>query len=193
LAQRVVAGEVDYDLVEVMACPGGCIGGAGQPVAFDGRVRQRRAQGLYDADKMLHVHKSQENPYVTECYASHLGKIGGEKAHALLHTHYHSRRRIEDETLPLTSEAETETLPVSVCVGTSCLLRGSQDLLRALVGHLEETGLDDQVNVRATFCFERCDRGPTVRVGNTVIERCTLEKAQAALAQELNKEKEPVG
>ena len=92
-------GKADLDLIEVMACPGGCIGGAGQPVSREADIRRRRAKGLYDVDKSLDLHKSQENHFVTECYQKHLGEIGGRNAHRLLHTHYQHRRRIMDETV----------------------------------------------------------------------------------------------
>ena len=184
VAEQVKAGESQYDLIEVMACPGGCIGGAGQPVSFEHDVRQRRAAGLYEADKTLQLHKAQENPYVQEAYQATLGEVGGHKAHELLHTGYHSRRRIQDEDVDLVSGAEHK-LQISVCVGTSCYLRGSQDLLRALIHRLEEEGLADQVDVKATFCFERCDRGPTVRVGEQILERTNLDKVMAALTAQL--------
>jgi NADH-quinone oxidoreductase subunit G len=186
VAEKIKAGEIDYDLIEVMACPGGCIGGAGQPVSFEHDVRQRRAAGLYDTDKTLQLHKAQENPYVQEAYTSTLGEVGGHKAHQLLHTGYHSRRRIQDEDVALVTGSQHK-LQISVCVGTSCYLRGSQDLLRAVIRQIEEDGLADQVDVKATFCFERCDRGPTARVGDTILERTDLDKVMATLKQELAK------
>ena len=82
------AASADLDLIEVMACPGGCIGGAGQPVSREPDIRRLRTKGLYDVDKNLDLHKSQENHFVTECYQKHLGEIGGRNAHRLLHTHY---------------------------------------------------------------------------------------------------------
>lgn len=180
LAEQAKAGESPYDLIEVMACPGGCIGGAGQPVPKDAQVRKLRTQGLYAADKMLQLHKSQENHYVTELYETKLGEIGGHTAHRLLHTSYQSRRRIADEDLSLTSSGETK-LTVSVCVGTNCIVRGSQDLLHKLVHHVEDNGLADVVDVRASFCFEQCDRGPTVVIGENAIHKCTFDQACRAL------------
>ena len=56
-------GTAQYDFVEMMACPGGCINGGGQPVSVDRLVRKKRTEGLYRTDKMLQLHKSQENPY----------------------------------------------------------------------------------------------------------------------------------
>jgi NADH-quinone oxidoreductase subunit G len=186
VCEDVLAGKCDYHFIEVMTCPRGCIGGAGQPVTYDHEAKDRRTRGLYEADKMLELHKSQDNPYVTELYEKHLGSVGSEKAHHLLHTHYKHRRRITDEDLSLVSEAASEkVIQVSVCVGTSCYLKGSQNVLRALIKHIENEGVAHMVDVKATFCFERCGRGPTVQVGETVIEKCTFEKAREALAKEL--------
>ena len=185
VAQKVLAGECDYDFIEVMACPGGCIGGAGQPVTRDRTIRARRAKGLYDADKMLELHKSQDNHFVSQCYAQTLGEVGGHKAHELLHTHYASRRRISDQDLPLTNAAEAK-LAISVCVGTSCYIRGAQDLLHKLMKRIEQEGLTKAVDIKATFCFEKCDRGPTVTVGDSVIERCTVDAAWQAIQSRLS-------
>lgn len=91
LAEKIRRGAADFDLIEVMACPGGCIGGAGQPVTRDANVRRQRARGIYDDDKNQLLHKSQENPFVMEVYSRHLGPIGGEQAHHLLHTCYTPR------------------------------------------------------------------------------------------------------
>ncbi|NLC55388.1 MAG: 2Fe-2S iron-sulfur cluster binding domain-containing protein [Armatimonadetes bacterium] len=191
VAERVLAGECDYDIVEVMSCPGGCIGGAGQPVSREPDAVRQRARGLYNSDKMLEFHKSQDNYVVNECYQQHLGEVGGEKAHRLLHTHYSSRRRITDEEISLVNGSNGAPLAVNVCIGTSCMVRGSQRLLQALVEHIEERGLVDAVDVKATFCFERCDRGPTVAIGDTVIERCTVQKAFEALEQALAEARAP--
>jgi len=184
IAEKVRAGEADYDIVEIMSCPDGCVGGAGQPVTRDVTAKQLRAKGLRETDKMLEFHKSQDNHLVTETYAKNLGEIGGEKAHHLLHTSYHSRKRISDTDLDLLGGAEDDKLQISVCVGTSCMVRGSQNLLQLLVRFVEDQGLQNDVDIRATFCFEMCDRGPTIAVGDEVIEKCTFEKAVEALERQ---------
>lgn len=83
LISRIQKGEAQYDFVEVMACPGGCISGAGQPVSDFGGKR-KRGEGLYAADKMCSVKRSEENPVVMSLYA---GLLKG-KAHRLLHVKY---------------------------------------------------------------------------------------------------------
>lgn len=88
------AGKVHYHLVEVMACPGGCIGGAGQPITNVNRhVRYERGAGLYRDDKRLPMHKSQQNPAVAALYENWLGYPGSKTAHETLHTTYTCRKK----------------------------------------------------------------------------------------------------
>ena len=188
LAEKARRGKCDLDLIEVMACPGGCIGGAGQPVSRDPDIRKLRAKGLYDVDKNMELHKSQENHFVTECYQKHLGEIGGKTAHRLLHTHYQNRRRIADETILLGDGNGAETVKVNVCAGTNCFLKGSQNILHDLLHQVEERNLQDQVQISASFCFENCDRGPTVSVNGRRIPNCTTETARAEIDGKLKKQ-----
>ncbi|HOD74470.1 MAG TPA: NADH-dependent [FeFe] hydrogenase, group A6 [Syntrophorhabdaceae bacterium] len=183
ILEKIRTGEAHYDLVEVMACPGGCIGGAGQPVFTDPAVKRKRTKGLYENDRMLELHKSQDNPYITELYEKVLGDVGGHKAHKLLHTGYRTRKRIFDEDVDISSGGE-KSIDVSVCFGTSCFLKGSQKLLRDILEHIRVKGLGARVNVKASFCFEKCDKGPTIKVGSRIIDGCTIEKAIEAIKRE---------
>lgn len=183
LAQRVRRGECQLDLIEVMACPGGCVGGAGQPVNRDTNTRKLRARGLYDIDKNLDLHKSQENHHVTECYQKHLGEVGGHSAHELLHTKYQNRRRITDQDLLFGAGADK--LKVKVCVGTNCFLKGSQSVLHGILKSAEGKGIEDKVEVCASFCFEQCEHGPIAQVGDTQLKGCTVEKLRAAIERNL--------
>ena len=81
------------DLVEVMACPGGCIGGGGQPVPVDASIRQKRREAIFNCDRTSELRKSHENPEIKTLYDTWLGKPLSEKAHSLLHTHYHAQNR----------------------------------------------------------------------------------------------------
>ncbi len=90
LLERIVKGEGDYTFVEIMACPGGCIGGGGGPRPTDQERRKKRAEALYQLDRDLPLRKSHENPAIQALYKD-LGEPGGELAHKLLHTHYQSR------------------------------------------------------------------------------------------------------
>ncbi|HRU05340.1 MAG TPA: [FeFe] hydrogenase, group A [Candidatus Brocadiia bacterium] len=184
ICEAARAGKSPYDFVEIMACPGGCVGGAGQPVNLRGDTRRLRARGLYEDDCSLQLRNSADNFVIKEVYDETLGEVGGEKAHHLLHTEYQTRRRMAGEEMSLTP-AGAEKLPVSVCVGTSCYLRGSQSLLTALARKVAAEGLAGRVQVKATFCFEKCDKGPNVRVGGVSIDQCTLDKAMSAIRKAL--------
>ena len=94
LLDRIREGSCDYHFIEVMACPGGCIGGGGQPVATNSNIyeiRKKRIAALYEEDKAMSVRKSHENPAIKELYREFLGEPLGEKSHHLLHTHYTKR------------------------------------------------------------------------------------------------------
>ncbi len=178
-------GKKHYDFIEVMSCPGGCIGGAGQPVCYDTAVKESRAEGIYNSDKMLKVRKAQENPYINELYETRLGEIGGKSAHDLLHTHYHNRKRIADEQLALLNDPNSNTLEIGVCIGTNCFIKGSQKLLSKLMNYVEEKGIAEKVNLHANFCMESCEHGPSVTVGNNKITHCTFEMAVEAIEKAL--------
>lgn len=170
--REILAGTRRADIVEVMACPGGCVGGAGQPVELRPDVRNSRSRGLEDTDSQRELRSAQDNPYVKRFYSETLGgKPGDAAAHRLLHTVYSSRKRIQDAAIPLIRSGRAEKVAVKVCVGTSCFLRGSQAILGEVIRTVEAEGLQDYVEVSATFCSEHCDRGPTVTVGGRVLTK----------------------
>jgi NADP-reducing hydrogenase subunit HndD len=95
LLEKVQSGESEFHAIEVMACPGGCIGGGGQPYHHgDVELLKKRTQVLYDEDKGKKLRKSHENPYIIELYEKFLGKPLSEKSHHLLHTHYFKRDKL---------------------------------------------------------------------------------------------------
>ena len=89
LMEQVQKHESPYEFIEIMACPGGCIGGGGQPIGTTNAIRKKRMAALYEIDKNLPLRKSHENPEIITLYKEFLGEPLGEKAHELLHTHYH--------------------------------------------------------------------------------------------------------
>ncbi|VBB06329.1 respiratory-chain nadh dehydrogenase 75 kd subunit signature 1 [Lucifera butyrica] len=93
LLDKIRKGEADYHFIEIMACPGGCIGGGGQPYSTCADIRQKRVDAIYECDQCSTLRKSHENPAVKELYDTWLGKPLGEKSHHLLHTHYHPQKR----------------------------------------------------------------------------------------------------
>ncbi|MCR6544332.1 NADH-dependent [FeFe] hydrogenase, group A6 [Dehalobacterium formicoaceticum] len=88
LMEKIKKGEADYHFVEIMGCPGGCIGGGGQPIPTTMEIREKRIAGIYEGDSAMSIRKSHENPAVQTLYQEFLGKPLGEKSHHLLHTHY---------------------------------------------------------------------------------------------------------
>jgi len=84
-------GKSPYHFVEIMACPGGCIGGGGQPIPTSREIRQNRVNAIYSEDESMVLRKSHENPDVIAIYNEFLGKPNSHKAHELLHTHYFER------------------------------------------------------------------------------------------------------
>ena len=106
LLEHIKAKGPTYHFVEVMTCPGGCIGGGGQPRFTDDAVRLKRIAAIYGEDEGKALRKSHENPDVQKLYQEFLGKPLGEKSRHLLHTHYHPKTRIGAEPEP------TEPKPV---------------------------------------------------------------------------------
>ena len=93
LLNEIRAGHSDYHVIEIMACPGGCIGGGGQPIHHgNSAILQARTQALYREDCGKQLRKSHENPFIIQLYEEYLGKPLSEKAHALLHTHYFNKK-----------------------------------------------------------------------------------------------------
>ncbi len=93
MLERIKEGTADYHFIEVMACPGGCIGGGGQPIPVNAEIRKIRREALFACDRASELRKSHENPEIKEIYDTWLGKPLGEKAHSLLHTHYSEQKR----------------------------------------------------------------------------------------------------
>lgn len=98
LLDDIKAGKRDYHFIEIMACPGGCINGGGQPVQPASvrnfvNLREERAKAIYEEDKNLPIRKSHENPMIKKLYEEFLGKPGSHVAHETLHTKYKVRSR----------------------------------------------------------------------------------------------------
>jgi iron only hydrogenase large subunit-like protein len=89
--KQVASGTASYHFIEVMACPGGCIGGGGQPIPTNMDIRKKRAEAIYAADSSLPLRKSHENPEVVQLYNEFLHEPLGHESHHLLHTHYTPR------------------------------------------------------------------------------------------------------
>ena len=96
LLDRINAGEAQYDFIEIMACPGGCVNGGGQPIQPSSvrswtDLRAERAKAIYEEDANLPIRKSHENPIIKKLYEEYFEAPGSHKAHKILHTHYTKR------------------------------------------------------------------------------------------------------
>jgi iron-only hydrogenase group A len=105
LLDEVKAGKSAYHFIEIMACPGGCVGGGGQPIGFDIAVRGARGCSLYNEDKSLVHRKSHQNPAIEKIYKDFLVEPLGHTSHHLLHTQYTARNG--DQELIDNSESMT--------------------------------------------------------------------------------------
>ncbi len=91
LLDQIKNGTSEYAFIEVMTCPGGCLGGGGQPIPTNTEIREKRAASIYFEDEHKAIRKSHENPEITRIYKDFLDEPLGEKSHRLLHTHYVER------------------------------------------------------------------------------------------------------
>ena len=92
LLEEIKQGKSSYTFIEIMTCPGGCLGGAGQPISADPTIKFKRMEAIYREDKNKTLRKSHQNPAVQALYKEFLGEPLGEKSHHLLHTHYTHRK-----------------------------------------------------------------------------------------------------
>ena len=96
--EKVRSGEADYQFIEIMCCPGGCVNGGGQPIQPASvrnftDLRAIRAKALYEEDQNLPLRKSHESPVIKMIYDDYFGEPGSHKAHEILHTHYVERKK----------------------------------------------------------------------------------------------------
>ena len=92
LMEQVAQGKSPYHFIEIMACPGGCIGGGGQPLPVNDEIKKLRMKALYQEDRNLTYRRSHQNPAVMKLYSEFLKKPNGHLSHKLLHTYYHKRQ-----------------------------------------------------------------------------------------------------
>ncbi len=91
IMSRVKKGKANYHFIEIMACPGGCLGGGGQPIPTNAEIRKNRMKAIYSEDEHMVLRKSHQNPEVIAIYKDFLGKPNSKVSHELLHTHYVER------------------------------------------------------------------------------------------------------
>jgi NADP-reducing hydrogenase subunit HndD len=100
LLEDLKAGKSEFHAIEIMACPGGCVGGGGQPLHHGNfEILKKRTEAIFKEDKSKTLRKSHENPYIKKLYEEFLGEPNSEKAHHLLHTHYFDSSKVRKFTV----------------------------------------------------------------------------------------------
>lgn len=184
-------GKLQVDVVEVMACNFGCIGGGGQPYPNDVRTRSRRAKILRDTQSVDVLISPTENFHMRELYTKYFGAPLSHEAHEVMHTGYKHRRRIEEEEidiLPLPEDVE-DKVKVSVCLGTSCYSKGSYEILERLIALSNKEGWAKNLEIKGTFCVENCGKAPNVVVNDIIVDEATVEKIKEVALNEIGRKK----
>ncbi|MDY0177132.1 MAG: [FeFe] hydrogenase, group A, partial [Lentisphaeria bacterium] len=180
----IKSGKADYHFVEVMACPGGCISGGGQPQGGE-RLRRQRQQGLYHADKTQQLQKPQDNYLVQRYYDEQLGGApGSRQAHKLLHTEYQNRSQIFDAKLPIMRGSQERRLPITVTICAKQDNCPGQLLLGMLSDYVKKNDYLPWVDLDAAFSSRQSKDGTiSVSVGEHMVERSKFRNAQNTLEQ----------
>jgi NADH-quinone oxidoreductase subunit G len=179
LVESIKSGEVKYDFVEVMACPGGCISGAGQPIAKNEQTKKMRAKGIYNADKQQQLQKSQDNYMVERCYQEHIGgHPGSHEAHDALHTRYRNRSQLFDAKVPVMRSKDGKGVPICVTICAQQDNCPGQKLLGLIVDFVKKNNYAELVDIDAAFSSRpEADGTICVTVGEHVIDRCNFTNA----------------
>lgn len=179
LADKVAKGEADYHFIEVMACPGGCVSGAGQPYQPNDELRAKRAKGVYSADKCSMLQKSQDNYMVETMYKEQLGGgPGTHAAHEALHTHYSNRSQLFDAKIPVMRGDAENRVPVTVTICANRADCPGKLLLGLLVDYVKGKGWSDRVDIDAAFSSRQRVEGTIgVTIGDSVTESCEFTNA----------------
>ncbi len=150
IVEKIIQGvDVGYDLIEVMACPGGCICGAGHPVPEKIDAMEKRQQVLVNIDKTAQYRKSQENPDILRLYNEFYGEANSHLAHELLHTSY--TPKVGDNacnTVRKKANSAFVTQEFTICMCDSCVSKGSKELYGNMSETIKKLKMDSFINVR---------------------------------------------
>ncbi|KNY29938.1 NAD(P)-binding protein [Pseudobacteroides cellulosolvens] len=150
IVEKIIQGvDVGYDLIEVMACPGGCICGAGHPVPEKIDAMEKRQQVLVNIDKTAEYRKSQENPDILRLYNEFYGEANSHLAHELLHTSY--TPKVGDNacnTVRKKANSTFVTQEFTICMCDSCASKGSKELYSNMSETIKKLKMDSFINIR---------------------------------------------
>lgn len=150
MVEKIIQGvDVGYDLIEVMACPGGCICGAGHPVPEKIDAMDKRQQVLVNIDKTAQYRKSQENPDILRLYNEFYGEANSHLAHELLHTSY-TPKMGDNACTTVRNKANSAfvTQEFTFCMCESCVSKGSKELYTNLSESIKKLKMDSFINAK---------------------------------------------
>jgi len=150
IIKKIIEGvDVGYDLIEVMACPGGCICGAGHPVPEKIDELEKRQQILVRIDQSSQYRKSQENPDILRLYKEFYGEPNSPLARELLHTHYSPAKLDQVHKIGLKkADSAYKTRTMTFCVCDSCSSRGSVELFNGINAKIKQKKMDSFIEVK---------------------------------------------
>jgi len=150
IVEKIIQGiDVGYDLIEVMACPGGCICGAGHPVPEKFDALEQRQQVLINIDKTSKCRKSQANPDILRLYEDFYGSANSPLAHELLHTHYHPQNGdIASCNVRKKDDSAFVTREFTICTCDMCSAMGSKELYNTLKDKVKQLKMDSFIEVK---------------------------------------------
>ncbi|MDD3652902.1 MAG: [FeFe] hydrogenase, group A [Desulfotomaculaceae bacterium] len=150
IIEKIIQGvDVGYDLIEVMACPGGCICGAGHPVPEKIDELDRRQQILVNIDQTSQYRKCQENPDVLRLYKEFYGEANSPLAHELLHTHYRPAKRDPvHSTGRKRADSVFKTKELTICICESCSGKGAIELFNGIKDKIKQQKMDSFIEVK---------------------------------------------
>ncbi|CCO07237.1 [FeFe] hydrogenase, group A [Desulforamulus hydrothermalis] len=157
LIKKIQSGQIEVHAVEVMACPGGCVGGGGQPFVNDQEHRLARAKEIYNIDAQLELHKAQDNEDLENIFQKYWGGCCNHETHHDLHTHYQPKKRIVGNEILIKDGTGPE---ITVCLGEGCLKKGSLAVVEKL--------LPFPVKLKGVFCLEHCGNGVSVKINGQI-------------------------
>lgn len=132
-----------------MACPGGCICGAGHPVPEKIDALEKRQQVLVNIDKTSKYRKSQENPDILRLYKDYYGEANSELAHKLLHTHYTAKSGDnEASNIRKKSDSAFITQEFTICICDNCSAKGSKELYSKMTETIQQLKMDSFINIK---------------------------------------------
>jgi len=149
LAERLLRHEdIGYDLIEVMACPGGCICGAGHPVPEKIDTLGKRQKVLTNIDTVSKYRKSQENPDILRLYKEFIGEPNSKAAHNLLHTHYKPFRKNVSPDKMAHGDSAFVSHSFSICTCDKCEKQGANALFEEVQERITKLKMDSFVDVK---------------------------------------------